>query len=350
MSTCTAPRVCGQHTFTIKDYTFNKGLGVGRFIRSNTFSVGGFEWSIRYYPDGINKQNEQYISLSLELMSKNEQVRAVYAFRLKTTSVLVSQWSCVDEPKIFIPESTRRCVSSKERFVERRYLEASPFLESDHLVIECSIIILKDPLVVSETETTSEIVLPPSELSKDFEKLLESKEGSDVTFSVKGEYFPAHRIVLAARSPVFMAELCGPWREKEELCITVEDMEPTAFKALLQYIYTDNFLPMEDYDDKDKKEIVYHLLRVADRYSIERLKLACESFLCMNLVVETVTATLSLADQHGCNNLKDACLKYIASPDKMEKVMASEQYDGLKRKFPNLLVDILEGVCKFRKI
>ncbi|PUZ50644.1 hypothetical protein GQ55_6G074800 [Panicum hallii var. hallii] len=192
MSTCTAPRVCGQHTFTIKDYTFNKGLGVGQFIRSKTFSVGGFEWSIRYYPDGINQKNEQYISLSLELMSKNAHVRALYAFRLKTTSVLVSQWSCVEEPKIFIPESTRKCVSSKERFVERRYLEASPFLESDHLVIECSIIILKDPLV-SETGTTSEIVLPPSELSKDFEKLLELKQGADVTFSVKGEYFLCQR-------------------------------------------------------------------------------------------------------------------------------------------------------------
>ena len=172
MSTCIAPRVCRRHTFTIKDYTFNKGLGVGHFIRSKTFNVGGFEWSIRYYPDGINKKKEQYISLSLEVMSKNAHVRAVYAFRLKTASVLASQWSCVEEPKIFIPESTRRCISSKERFVERRYLEASPFLESDHLVIECSIIILKDPLVVSETETTSEIVLPPSELSKDFEKLL----------------------------------------------------------------------------------------------------------------------------------------------------------------------------------
>ncbi|CAL4997577.1 unnamed protein product [Urochloa decumbens] len=347
MSTCTAPRVCGQHTFTIKDYTFNKGLGVGQFIRSKIFSVGGFEWSIRYYPDGINSKSQQYISLSLELMSKNSKVRAIYAFRLKTM-VLVSPWSSVEEPKVFKPEGTKRCVSSIEKFVERGYLEASQFLESDHLVIECSIIILKDPLV-SDSDTTSGIVLPPSDLSKDFKKLLESKTGADVTFSVKGEDFPAHRIVLAARSPVFMAELCGPWREKEALCITVEDMEPTAFKALLQYIYTDNFLPLEGCDDNDKKEIVHHLLRAADRYSIERLKLACESFLCMNLDVETVTATLALADQHGCNNLKYACLKYIASPDKMEKVMASEEYDSLKRKFPNLLVEILEVVCKFRK-
>lgn len=348
MSTCTAPRVRGRHTFAIKDYTFNKGLGVGQFIRSTTFSVGGFEWSIRYYPDGINHKSKQYISLSLELMSTNAQVRAVYAFRLKTL-VLVSQWSSVQEPKIFKQEIAKRCVSSIEKFVERGYLEASPYLESDNLVIECSIIILKDPLV-TETEATSEIVLPPSEMAKDFEKLLESKQGADITFSVKGEYFLAHRIVLAARSPVFMAELCGQWKEKESLCITVEDMEPTAFKALLQYIYTDNFLPMEEYDDNEKKEIVHHLLQAADRYSIERLKLACESFLCMNLEVRTVTATLALADQHGCNNLKDACLKYIASPDKMEQVMASEEYEGLKRKFPNLLVEILEGVCKFRKI
>ncbi|KAF8655396.1 hypothetical protein HU200_061137 [Digitaria exilis] len=348
MSTCTTPRVCGQHTFTIKDYTFSKGLGVGKFVRSMTFSIGGFEWSIRYYPDGINAKYQQYISLSLELMSTATQVRAIYAFRLKNT-VHQSEWSSVEEPTVFNSESIRRRISNMEKFLERSHLEESSFLESDNLVIECSIIILKKHLV-SDAETTSETVLPPSELSKDFEKLLESKQGSDVTFSVKGESFLAHRIVLAARSPVFMAELCGPWKEKEALCITVEDMEPNAFKALLQYIYTDRFLPSEEYDDNDKRDIVHHLLQAADRYSIEKLKLACENFLCKNLDVETVTATLALADQHGCNNLKDACLRYIASPDKMEKVMATEEYGSIKRKFPNLLVEILEGVCKFRKI
>jgi speckle-type POZ protein len=39
--------------------------------------------------------------------------------------------------------------------------------------------------------------------------LLDSAEGSDVSFLVGGEAFPAHRAVLAARSPVFEAQLLG---------------------------------------------------------------------------------------------------------------------------------------------
>jgi len=198
------------------DYTLNKGLGVGQFIRSKTFSVDGFDWSIKYYPDGINRKWQQYISVSLELMSPNAQVRAMYSFRLKGDDVL-SEWLGFEEPTTFNSESIRKRVSSLETFVERGMLEASAFVLYDCLVIECKIIILKDPLV-SETGATSATQLPPSDLSKDFEKLLESKEEADVTFSVKGEYFLAYKIVLAARSPVFMAELCGPWREKEALC------------------------------------------------------------------------------------------------------------------------------------
>ncbi|RLM58788.1 TD and POZ domain-containing protein 4 [Panicum miliaceum] len=40
------------------------------FIRSRTFSVGGHNWSIRFYPDGYLKGDEDHISVYLELMDK----------------------------------------------------------------------------------------------------------------------------------------------------------------------------------------------------------------------------------------------------------------------------------------
>ncbi|GJN39073.1 hypothetical protein PR202_gb28167 [Eleusine coracana subsp. coracana] len=47
----------------------------------------------------------------------------------------------------------------------------------------------------------------------------------------------AHRCVLAARSPVFMAELLGDMRETAAREVEVEDV----FRALVQFIYTDAF-------------------------------------------------------------------------------------------------------------
>ncbi|XP_073363346.1 BTB/POZ and MATH domain-containing protein 2-like [Aegilops tauschii subsp. strangulata] len=64
----------------------------------------------------------------------------------------------------------------------------------------------KEPLVET-TAITVEVQMPPSDLAENFRKLLEAAEEADMTFEVEGEIFPAHKIVLAAWSPVFKAEL-----------------------------------------------------------------------------------------------------------------------------------------------
>ncbi|KAF8662656.1 hypothetical protein HU200_056258 [Digitaria exilis] len=41
-----------RHVFEINGYSKHKGLGHDKFVRSCTFSVGGHDWCIRFYPDG----------------------------------------------------------------------------------------------------------------------------------------------------------------------------------------------------------------------------------------------------------------------------------------------------------
>jgi speckle-type POZ protein len=43
-----------------------------------------------------------------------------------------------------------------------------------------------------------------------FGMLMESGEGMDVVFKINGEIFQAHKFMLAARSPIFKAQLFGP--------------------------------------------------------------------------------------------------------------------------------------------
>ncbi|TVU42540.1 hypothetical protein EJB05_08952, partial [Eragrostis curvula] len=106
---------------------------------------------------------------------------------------------------------------------------------------------------------------PPPELSGDFGKLLETREGSDVTFEVEGEAFPAHKIVLATRSPVFKAELYGPVGEDNNQHITIQDMHSAVFRALLHYVYTDSLPAMEDLDSDGNNDMIKYLLVAADR-------------------------------------------------------------------------------------
>jgi speckle-type POZ protein len=138
------------------------------------------------------------------------------------------------------------------RFKKRIELEQSAYLRGDRLIIECDLTVIKEP-VVAEAATTVEHQTLSSDLSDNFGKLLETAEEADVTFDVQGELFPAHKLVLAARSPVFKAELYGPIGDKQRQgTITVEDMQPAIFRALLRFIYTDS-LPnsMDSLDDDD---------------------------------------------------------------------------------------------------
>lgn len=61
-----------------------------------------------------------------------------------------------------------------------------------------------------------------------------------------------------------------------------------------------------------------HLLAAADRYGIERLRLLSETRLCEDLSINSVATTLALAEQHHCFQLKDVCLKFVASPENLK--------------------------------
>ncbi|WZY74376.1 hypothetical protein YC2023_006616 [Brassica napus] len=47
----------GSHSFTIKGYSLAKGIGIGKHIASDAFTVGGYEWAIYFYPDGKNPED-----------------------------------------------------------------------------------------------------------------------------------------------------------------------------------------------------------------------------------------------------------------------------------------------------
>ncbi|KAL6659222.1 hypothetical protein ACP70R_003262 [Stipagrostis hirtigluma subsp. patula] len=346
VSRCTQETDRCTHVFDIASYSLFKGLGDGKFVQSATFVAGGHEWCIRFYPEGhAGEEFRDYVAVYLELMTKNAEVRALFDFRLvnqatgRSASVL-----CHTSPVVF-KSGVMQWGSRKLK--KKSELESSPYLQSDRLLIKCNVTVIMG-VPVSVPETTCEIAVPPSDLSDDLARLLEEEKRADVGFNVKGEVFRAHKFVLAMRSTVFEAELYGLLRDNGS--ITIKDMEPDVFKALLHFIYTDSLPSMEDLDGDDSEEMVKHLLVAADRYAMERMKLMRESILCEKLVVENVANILALADQHHCNKLKDACTRFISSSDRMDDLMATKGYEHLKRACPSVFMDIWEKAVKSRKL
>ena len=293
-STCTPEEVQGTHVFDILGYSKHRGMGNGdgSYIHSRIFTVGGHEWVIRFYPDGCGWGSQGYISVFLEIRRQNANVRASCDLRLVDQCTGISTSVHKTGPRIFNAARTHTAFAPRTPLFKRRsQIENSAYLRGDRLTIECIVTVLKTPHV-AETRSLPRIDMPPSDMAEHVGVLLEEKEGFDVSFSVGGEAFEAHRFVLAMRSPVFKAELYGPMREaRTGQRITVEDMQPAVFRTLLHFIYTDS-LPDKDLDT----EMILLLPVAADRYAMERLKLVCQSILCEGLntdVVATAHASLS---------------------------------------------------------
>jgi hypothetical protein len=118
----------------------------------------------------------------------------------------------------------------------RKALEESIYPKDDCFRVRCDVTVSTE----IRTEGASQFVMvPPSDMNQHIGHLLSSGVEADVTFQVDDETFAAHRLVLGARSSVFMAELFGPMKEKGTGHIRIDDLEPRVFKAMLHFIYTD---------------------------------------------------------------------------------------------------------------
>jgi speckle-type POZ protein len=188
-------------------------------------------------------------------------------------------------------------------------------LTDDCIFVQCTLAVRLDPKdVAAAPAKAASLSVPSSDLHQHFGELLRSEKGSGsgIKFLVAGESVAAHRSILAARSPVFMAELFGDMRENASACIEIEDMEVEVFRTLLHFVYTDT-VPELEQKGEQVTVLAQHLLEAAYRYGLERLKRICVEKASTDIGVDTVATTLVLVEQHGCSELKTRCMLCLKS-------------------------------------
>ncbi|KAK4491289.1 hypothetical protein RD792_002025 [Penstemon davidsonii] len=218
--------VKGSHSLKIHGFSFTKGKGVGKYISSDTFFVGGHLWQIRFYPDGrsIHEIGDIYVSLYVALVSKCEGgVEAYCEYVLLDPNG--NKWTMGKDGKFtmgstMIGPCTVKVLWGYPGFYKRTALEASQFIKDDCLTIQCNVGVVK-----------KSIPLPLSNIGQSYGELLKSKEESDVSFKVDGEVFYAHKLILSTRSPVFKAQFFGPSKEENTHGIKIGEMQAPVFKV-----------------------------------------------------------------------------------------------------------------------
>ncbi|CAL5005211.1 unnamed protein product [Urochloa decumbens] len=300
------------------DHSQAKDLAVGAAVHSGNFAAGGHVWRIKCYPRGRATDMDdagEYLSLYLELVTHATTVTA-------------------DAPEPVRPRVPAHLAAAAGDSDARR-----------GVTFVCGVIVLP-----SAGAGRMLAASPASDVASSLGRMLDSGDGSDVAFSVGGETFRAHRAVLAARSPVFRAELLGSMAEATMPTITLHDMEPETFKAMLRFMYTDT-LPVPAAKDRldggggggcsSPADFLRGLLAAADRYAVDMLKLVCAQKLFDMVSVENVAVTLGCAEVHGCPELKSRCLDFFVEDERnFKKVVLTQGYLEMIQSLPSLVDDI----------
>ena len=152
-----------------------------------------------------------------------------------------------------------------------------------------------------------------------------SGEYSDVVLRVSDKTYRAHKVVLAARSPVFKAMFTSNMMEKTGKEVVIEEMEPVVMSQLLDYIYS----------EKLPDSISVGLFEAADRYGLLLLADLCETRL--QLTAENAFEMLVIADRHLAGRLKERAFQFITLniPDGV----VNRQMEELQQTYPHLATD-----------
>ncbi|KAK3145039.1 hypothetical protein QOZ80_4AG0321870 [Eleusine coracana subsp. coracana] len=236
------------------------------------------------------------------------------------------------------------------KFITKGDRDRPEYVGDDHcFTVRCDVAIRPSAAAAGESVGAA---VPSSDLHRHLGTLLAEKQGADVTFQMVagGETFAAHRCVLAARSPVFRAQLFGHMKESKQCMgeddvrvpIPIDDMDAEVFGALLTFIYTDS-LPAEPDDNDDEVMARYqHFLAAADRYGLERMKLMCQEKLCKHIRASSVASMLALAERHCCRGLKEACFEFLSSGANLDSFTeADDGFDQLMGNCPAVLKELL---------
>jgi hypothetical protein len=135
--------------------------------------------------------------------------------------------------------------------------------------------------------------------------LVDNQEFADIVFIFPEEdkKIYAHKGLLDARCDGFHALLRSGMKEAIEGKIEIKEVQYNIFKALLEYIYTNQLPRLKPADTLD-------LLKLGDRYMLEHLKSLCERYLKKYIDIENFTLLFEVAEKYKAPELRNFCVKY----------------------------------------
>lgn len=131
--------------------------------------------------------------------------------------------------------------------------------------------------------------------------------------------FRAHKVVLIAASPYFEAMFLSGMAESNKDTISLQNIDPEAFEAILNLMYDGRILISVG--------TVQSILCAASIFQIDHLKQACSEFMIKQLSPYNCLGIKAFAEVHGCYELMELAHRHSLS--RFTEVSASEEFLSL---------------------
>jgi len=162
-------------------------------------------------------------------------------------------------------------------------------------------------------------------LQRTIKHFLQEAPYSDISFEVESQVIPAHKWWLSKKSKYFANMFSSGMIEAQASKIIITDMTATAFRAFLEFLYSDHVELNEN--------LALELLQQADKYSVADLKTVCEASLAANITPENFVKVGQAAELVEAVSLRQAVVSYIGR--NMRKLKERKDFeeisDGLLR-------------------
>ncbi|XP_022877708.1 BTB/POZ domain-containing protein At1g55760-like isoform X1 [Olea europaea var. sylvestris] len=263
------------------------------YRKSDPFKIGKWNWHL-----SVEKSRTLSIKLYPEVSNITRENPPIASFIIRVVS------SVGDRKCLVHPEVTDKQLKNNDDFVWAIEvpLTGKFIIDVEFLDLKTSSPNGAEPCSIWSEGFTQR--RPTETALSSLGRMLSESIHTDIVINASDGSIPAHRAVLASRSPVFRSMFSHDLKEKEMSAVNISDMSVEACQAFLSYLY----------GNIENEQFLTHrlpLLRAADKYDISDLKEACHESLLEDIDTRNVLERLQNASLYQLPKLKTSCMRYL---------------------------------------